>query len=76
MSRNREAVTGTPLTAPELAITVSAPASTAALYDGRIVSWRYRIDMSAGARSWPLNGSEYPAKCLVVAAIGRPLEPS
>ena len=40
VSSQREPVAGMPLTAPELTITVSAPASTAALYGGRIVSWR------------------------------------
>ena len=48
---------GMPLTSPELTITDSAPALTAAANGGRSVSRIVMSGISAGVRSWPLVGT-------------------
>lgn len=53
-----EAWTGTPFTAPELIITVSAPASMPRMNEGRCSSRSSRSVSVAFSRSRPLSGAE------------------
>ena len=53
-----EPCTGTPLTEPELIITVSAPASIPCANGGRWMSRSSAAAIVASVRSWPLSGAE------------------